>query len=74
MEGNVYYVPGIKGQSNGVLVAPTNLHKNGYVPTNQSGIQTFPQTGNDNGTLMKILGAMIAVLTLGVIDIRKVRH
>ncbi|WP_201307991.1 leucine-rich repeat protein [Companilactobacillus farciminis] len=74
MEGNVYYVPGVKGQSNGVLVAPTNLHKNGYDPTNQSGIQTFPQTGNDSGTFMKILGAMIAVLTLGVIDIRKVRH
>ncbi len=74
MEGSVYYVPGIKGQSKGVLVTPTNLHKNGYDPTNQSGIQTFPQTGNDSGTFMKILGAMIAVLTLGVIDIRKVRH
>ena len=74
MQGNVYYVPGVQGKTRSELVAPTQIHKNGYGLATQSNLQTFPQTGNDSGTFMKVLGAAIAVLTLGVIDIRKVRH
>jgi len=79
MSGTVYYVPGNK-QTAGVLVAPrtvSNVSKdtNNQTPIYQeSGLATFPQTGNGSGTWMQILGVIIGILTLGVIDIRKNRH
>ena len=78
MSGEVYYIPGVNSQTNGVLVTPKNMSnkmRNGYQPTyQQAGVATFPQTGNENGIWMQILGAIVAVLTFGVIDINKKRH
>ncbi|GEO78493.1 hypothetical protein FD29_GL001595 [Companilactobacillus mindensis DSM 14500] len=73
MSGEVYYVPGIKNQTNGVLVTPKNMSntKNGY---QTMGVATFPQTGNASSVWMQILGVIIGIMTFGVIDINRNRH
>ena len=74
MSGTVYYAP-VNGKGAGTLVTSNKPTQTSYTPAYKiTNATVFPQTGNDQGIFAKLLGFVIAGLTLVGIDFKKQRN